>query len=373
MTIATLQTQLAAALIEREREARACLLAAIAREHVLFVGPPGTAKSLLATSIANAIDGARCFQTLLTKFSTPEEIFGPVSISALRADRYERKVDGYAPTAHVLFLDEIFKASSAILNTTLTLLQERAYDNGGVRVPCPLRLAIAASNEWPNSEESQELGAVFDRFTIRHRVQPVSPAARDRLLYADLPTVSPCLTLDALDIAAQNAAMLPVSPAARTALAQIIDELSGAGIRPGDRRLRKSVGIARAAAALDGAIEVAPAHLEDLTSVLWVDPEQADKAAEIITRIANPTGARISEILRAVNETITAAGTDAPARMAAIKKLEESERELAKLAPSGNGRAKAAVKYVSGERMRLQAAALGIDPAKLAAMMGAAA
>jgi MoxR-like ATPase len=373
MTIQTLQTQLGAALIERDREIRACTLAAIAGEHVLFVGPPGTAKSMLATSFAAGLSDARAFQILLTKFSTPEELFGPVSISALRADRYERKTDGYAPSAHVLFLDEVFKASSAILNTTLTLLQERAYDNGGVRIPCPLRLAIAASNEWPNTDEAQELGAVFDRFLIRRRVQPVSPAARDRLMYDPVPPVTPCLTLTDLDAARGIAAEIAVSTAARAALAQIIDELSGAGIRPGDRRLRKSVAIARAAAALDGAPNVQPAHLEDLQDVLWVDPEQADRAAEIIVRVANPTGARITEILRAVDETTRTAGADAAARMAAIKKLEESEREIAKLAPSGNGRAKTAAKYVAGERMRLQAAALGIDPAKLAAMMGSAA
>lgn len=372
MTIHALQTQLAAALIEREREIRALLLAAVAREHVLLVGPPGTAKSLLATSFAAGIDGARAFQVLLTKFSTPEEIFGPVSISALRDDRYERKVDGYAPTAHVLFIDEVFKASSAILNTTLTLLQERAYDNGGTRHPCPLRLAIGASNEWPNSEEAQELGAVFDRFALRVRVQPVSPAARERLLYDALPTVAPCATLADLDAAAAAAARIPVGDAARAALAQILDELAAAGIRPGDRRARKAVAIARAAAYLDGAAEVAPAHLEDLKHVLWVDPEHADRAADIIVRVANPTGARITEILRAVDETVRSAGKDAAARMAAIKQLEESEREVAKLAPSGNGRAKAAQQYVRGERIRLQAAALGIDPAKVAAMMGAA-
>lgn len=372
MTIHALQTQLAAALIEREREIRACLLAAIAREHVLFVGPPGTAKSLLATSFAAGIDGARSFQTLLTKFTAPEEIFGPVSISALRADRYERRVDGYAPTAHVLFVDETFKASSAILNSLLTLLQERVYDNGGQRVACPLRLCIAASNEWPNTDEAQELGAVFDRFTLRHRVQPVSPAARDRLLYATLPPVTPCVTLADLDAAAAAAARIPVGDAARAALAQILDELAAAGIRPGDRRARKSVSVARAAALLDGAAEVAPAHLEDLQHVLWVDPEHADRAADIIVRVANPTGARITEILRAVDEIVRGASKDAAARMAAIKQLEESEREIGKLTASGNGRAKAAQQYVRGERIRLQAAALGIDPAKVAAMMGAA-
>ena len=370
MTIATLQSTLGAALIERDSEVRACLLGIVAREHVLFVGPPGTAKSLLATHVAGAIS-ARAFSVLLTKFTAPEEVFGPVSLTALRADRYERRLDGYAADCHVFFADEIWKASSAILNTLLTLLQERTHDNGGARVSCPLRLAIAASNEWPSSEEGQELGAVFDRFLIRRSVRPVSPQGRDRLLYDALPPVPPCASLADIDAAAVAAAALPVSADARTALAQILDELGAAGIRPGDRRSRKAVSVARAAAYLDGAADVQPSHLEDLSMVLWSDPAQADKAGEIISRISNPVGARINEILRAVDECVQASG-DAAARMKAIKQLEESEREVGKLATQGNGRAKAATAYIRRERVRMQALALGIDPAKAEALLGAA-
>ena len=368
-----LQSKLSAALIERDAEIRALLLGIVAREHVLLVGPPGTAKSLLATHVAGAIKGAKSFSVLLTKFTAPEEVFGPVSLTALRADRYERRLDGYAADCHVLFADEIWKASSAILNTLLTLLQERAYDNGGARITCPLRLAVAASNEWPSSEEGQELGAVFDRFLIRRRVMPVTPQGRDRLLYDALPGVPQCATLADIDAAAVAAAALPVSAGARSALAQILDELGAAGIRPGDRRSRKAVSVARAAAYLEGAADVQPSHLEDLSMVLWSDPDQADKAGEIISRISNPVGARINEILRAVDEAVQAAGADAAGRMKAIKQLEESEREVTKLAGQGNGRAKAATTYIRRERVRMQALALGIDPSKAEALLGGAA
>jgi MoxR-like ATPase len=174
-----LRDALLSGLIEREVPVRLALLAAICGEHILLIGPPGTAKSEIARRLRHAFRDASFFERLLTRFSVPEELFGPLSIKGLEQDRYERQLDGYLPTAHIAFIDEIFKANSAILNALLTLLNERRFDQGSKQIPTPLICAIGASNEYP---EGEELEALYDRFLLRYHVEPVSDAAFISLL-----------------------------------------------------------------------------------------------------------------------------------------------------------------------------------------------
>lgn len=159
-------------LLERETEVRLLILAALCGEHLLLLGPPGTAKSELSRRLS-AATGGKYFERLLTRFSVPEELFGPLSMKGLENDEYVRKTDGYLPTAEVAFIDEIFKANSAILNALLTLLNERLFDNGSERYAVPLLCLVGASNELP---ESEELDALYDRFLIRRQVAQVSAA-----------------------------------------------------------------------------------------------------------------------------------------------------------------------------------------------------
>jgi len=169
--------ELQVGLVERDAEVRLMLLAAMAGEHILFLGPPGTAKSELGRRLSMVCQGV-FFERLLTRFSVPEELFGPLSMRGLENDQYVRQIDGYLPSATVAFVDEIFKANSAILNSLLTILNERLFDNGNERFKVPLVCLVGASNELP---ESEELDALYDRFLLRKSVQQVSPAGLQTL------------------------------------------------------------------------------------------------------------------------------------------------------------------------------------------------
>src|SRR4051794_24214279 len=269
----TTRKELSSTLIERDDEVDIVLTALVCNEHPLLVGQPGTAKSLLLDSLMRWTSGRR-FTALLTKFTTPDELFGPISVAGLKEDKYRRVTTGKMPEAHLCFLDEVFKASSAILNTLLRILNERVFDNGdGELVKVPLLLCVGSSNEWPNAQEGgKELQAVFDRFLFRKAVRPIlSQAGRQRLLWTrdHTPRLSTSITPEEIQQARSYALALPWSDEAKQALEAILKELAREGIQPGDRRQFKSVAAAQAFAYLSGAERVEPEHLEVLASVLW--------------------------------------------------------------------------------------------------------
>ena len=164
-------------------------VAAVAQEPLLLVGPPGTAKSELVLKFKDALglDGADYFEYLLTRFTEPSEVLGPIDINELRAGRYVRRERGKLPTARVVFLDEIFKASSAILNSLLTVINERKFYQDGVAVPVRLKVLFAATNEVP---EHSELGALKDRFCLKVPCRSVQESHFVELLDAGLESVT---------------------------------------------------------------------------------------------------------------------------------------------------------------------------------------
>ena len=357
---AVARNELSSGLIERDEEIDLVLCALVAKEHVLLIGPPGSAKSLLLDSILKWMGGVK-FAMLCTKFSVPEECFGPISLAELKSDRYVRITTGKLPQADFAYLDELFKASSAILNTLLRVLNERVFDAGDGAKKVPLKLCVAASNEWPPPETTKELAALFDRFTFRKTVRPIlTQAGRKRLLWDRnlVPVLSTTITPIEVEAAHFEAMSLPWSKEACEALETIIRELAKEGIQPGDRRQVKAVSAARAYAWLHGAEQVEPEHLEVLASVLWDDPvEQPAKCAQVIAKVANPTGMRVNQFLLEVEQILGGADVrDLTAAAKAAAKLAEIDRQLGGL--KGNGRVEKARAYVKEQLKRLKLASL---------------
>ncbi|MCG3135695.1 MAG: ATPase RavA [Planctomycetes bacterium] len=266
-------------LVERDVPIRLALLAALAGEHLLLLGPPGTAKSLVARRLQLALADATYFERLLTRFTVPEELFGPLSIKGLEQDRYERLTSSYLPTASIAFLDEIFKANSAILNALLMLLNEREFDNGARRERTPLVAVVGASNEVP---EGPELDALFDRFLLRLHVAPVSQSAFDSLLALRgqaSPSVAPDLRLTAADVErVRTEAEGVVVPEDVVATLKALREWCVAEhIAVSDRRWRKILKLLQVSAFTNGRDRASIWDCWLLQFCIGDSPEQADK------------------------------------------------------------------------------------------------
>lgn len=278
-------------LIEREQLAELIVLAAVAQEHLLILGPPGTAKSAVVRRVAAAL-GGRYFEYLLGRFTEPSELFGPVDLRRLREGVVETDVSGMLPQAEVAFLDEVFLGSTAILNTLLGVLNERRFRRGHTQIACPLRVCVGASNALPDDES---LAAFADRFLLHLFVEPVPDHQLEALLaggwQAERLALSHQAELSDIDELSRRVPAVAMERA-RGALADAIRKLRGAGLSLSDRRIVKAQRLIAAAAVLAGRDHATEADLWPLFYVL--PTREAQVAAQDVLRdslaaAANPT------------------------------------------------------------------------------------
>lgn len=312
--IQTVFSSLNQGLVERDTVLKMALLTVLAGENILLIGPPGTAKSLIARRIAEVLaptdNSSSYFEYLLTKFSTPDEIFGPLSIAALKADCVKRNTAGYLPTVRIAFLDEIFKASSSILNALLTILNERLYHNGAELQHVPMQALIAASNELPTGQD--ELSALYDRFLVRVFVDYVQ---LDNLpqLFAKTPEPIPFTPFSGEELAAINSAADEVI--IPTQIVEAVQQIwqkhremfkEDNREQLSDRRLKKIIKLLSVSAVTNGRTEVDLSDVLLLKDCLWNHYDNALKVREMIKGVLQGFSYAITSVSNEKNADIAA-------------------------------------------------------------------
>lgn len=314
-------------LVERDQLAELMILAAVAQEHLLVVGPPGTGKSAVVRRVAHSL-GGKYFEYLLGRFTEPSELFGPVNLARLREGVVETETAGMLPEAEIAFLDEVFLGSTAILNTLLGLLNERQFRRGHTQIKCPLRLCVGAANGLP---EDEGLSAFADRFLLHTFVDPVPDNRLEDLLaggwQVNRRSVVPRAELASLDLLNRAVPQVDMAPA-RPALAHAIRLLREANIPLSDRRIVKSQSLIAAAAALAGR---SAASVADLWPLLYAIPTDAGQKSarevlrEVLAQARHPLllsvtesaaqhpGARVARLLESA-QALLDEGKPAPER-----------------------------------------------------------
>ncbi len=290
------------------------IISLLAREHLLLVGPPGTAKSELVKRFVLLLgarkDAGDLFEYLLTRFTEPNEIFGPIDIRQFQSGIFTRNIEGALPKARIAFLDEVFKANSAILNALLTILNERFFFNGLQQVPVPLNSVFGATNEVPDGDD---LAALLDRFLLRVRTDNVEERRfldllnagwnieRERIRRGRNEEIAPVLdSLDDLAVAYYSLETVDLT-GIYDEYRELVRQIRGEGITLSDRRAVKLLKLIAAATLLRQERVATPADLWVLFHI-WNKPEQIPALQAIVGPVVERAGGQGTSAERSLDD-----------------------------------------------------------------------
>ncbi len=311
-------------LFEKEEAIRLSLLALIAGESLFFIGPPGTAKSMIARRMQKVFkenNTMNYFEYLLNEFSTPDEIFGPVSLKELEQDNYKRIINGYMPNANIVFLDEIWKAGPAILNTLLTIINEKKFHNGNTIEEVPLLALIAASNELPENDRGLE--ALWDRFIIRVKVDTIEneesfikmiSESQNNDIFPSEKIKQYLITKKELQYFQQEIEKVQIPNTVKQVIIAIKKELTNINNQKkskeeekfyiSDRRWKKIIHILRTSAFLNGRDAVDLMDVSLIRYCIWGTNKQIETSKQIVTKLIQEYGLECVTAIDDINEQI---------------------------------------------------------------------
>ncbi|MGP1438468.1 MAG: AAA family ATPase, partial [Treponema sp.] len=330
--IEALKNALCKGLYEKDEVMRLSLLTAIAGESIFFLGAPGSAKSMCARLITKAFkkekDGIKYFEVLLNQFSTPEDVFGNISLKALNGEtesgkeEYRRLTENMLPEADIAFLDEIWKASPAILNTLLTIINERTFKNGSKIEKVPLKALLAASNELPAKDRGLE--ALYDRFIMRLCINFIqneddffqmieSPSSSEFELSKEIEKLQ--ISNSELETWKKEIEKVSLSEQAKAVISAIRKELTaqnqalteeeaGEAFEIGDRRWKKITHILKTSAFLNDRAEVDLMDCQLIEYCIWSTEKQQKKVRKIVETCIQQHGLDLETAIDEINEQI---------------------------------------------------------------------
>jgi MoxR-like ATPase len=283
-------------LVERDEEFDVLFTGILSKQNILFLGSPGIAKTLLVNLFSNIVKDTKVFDRLITKFTIPEELFGPLKVSQLKNDIYERNITNTMLDSHFVFLDEVFKGNSGILNSLLGIMLEKVYINGTTKIKIPLLSLIGASNEIP--EEDDGLSALYDRFVVKLNIKPIVEDTNFiKMLKLPKPKIEPILTLDDIQQAQAEVEQIIIPDEVYNLINNIRNRLIQEGLAPTDRTFKVSLEFLKAHTYLNNRLSVSEDDLECLKHTYWSDPDKAKQVNSIILELSNPVMNIIYDLL----------------------------------------------------------------------------